>query len=123
LKITREFGAGTYVIGGYGEEGIVINDCVFARSLIVTPDHLNPDWQPQCLAELSEAHLELILALRPEIVLLGVDHRLRFPGRAIMRFFLQRGIGIEVMDTAAACRTFNLLMSEGRTLAAALLVR
>jgi uncharacterized protein len=123
LNITQEVGEARYMIRAYGEGRIVINERSFARSLIVTPDHLDPDWQPQVLAELSAVHLEPIAALKPEVVLLGVGHRLRFPGRETMNFFLQRGIGIEAMDTAAACRTFNLLMAEGRAVAAALLIR
>ncbi len=111
------------MIRGYREGLIVVNEQSFARSLIVTPDHLNPDWQPQTLAELRCSHLESIAALRPEVVLLGAGQRLRFPGPEIMRYFLQRGVGMEVMDTAAACRTYNLLMSEERAVAAALLVR
>jgi uncharacterized protein len=123
LNITQEFGTGGHVIRGYSQGSIRINERSYTRSLIVTPNQLRPDWQPQTLTELSQAHLDPIIELKPEVVLLGVGARLRFPGSGVMGYFRGRGIGMEVMTTAAACRTYNLLMSEGRAVAAALLIR
>jgi uncharacterized protein len=123
LNITQETGGDRYFIRAYGEGRIVINDRDYTRSLLVTPHHLDPTWEPQSLAELQTPHLEAVAALHPEVVLLGTGNRLKFPHRETTAFFLQRGIGFEVMDTAAACRTFNVLTAEGRGVAAALLVR
>lgn len=123
MDITQEFGGGRYLIRGYEAGRIRINEEIYTRSLIVTPQHLVPEWPPRSLEELREAHLESIIALKPEVVLLGTGPRLQFPAPSVMGFFRQRAIGVEAMDTAAACRTYNVLMSEGRSVAAALLVR
>lgn len=122
MHITQESGAGRYAIRGYDRGHIVINEHRYTRSLIVAPDRLILDWPPQNMAELRPDLLELVAALHPDVVLLGTGVRLRFPSREIAGFFRQRGVGMEVMNTAAACRTFNVLMSEGRAVAAALLI-
>jgi uncharacterized protein len=123
MNITQEVGAGSYVIRGYDHQRVVVNDAAFTRSLIISADYLDPGWEPQVLADLATSHLGKIIALQPEVVLLGTGERMEFPKQEIAVFFLQRGIGFESMGTAAACRTFNLLVSEGRTVAAGLLVR
>ncbi|HKH19705.1 MAG TPA: Mth938-like domain-containing protein [Gammaproteobacteria bacterium] len=122
MNITQEFGGGRYVIRGYDQNRVVVNDRSFMRSVIVAPEHLNPDWEPQSLAELKASHFEPVVALQPEVVLLGTGLRLQFPAQAIIAFLQQRAIAIEVMNTAAACRTFNLLVSQGRAVVGALLV-
>jgi uncharacterized protein len=123
MDITQEFGGGRYLIRGYEAGRIRVNDEIYARSLIITPQYLNPEWPPQSLAELEDAHLESIIALEPEVVLLGTGLRLRFPMPRVMAFFRRHAVGIEAMNTAAACRTYNVLMSEGRSVAAALLIQ
>lgn len=123
MDIIQEFGGGRYLIRGYEVGCIQINEESYARSLVITPQYLNLEWPPQSLAELKDAHLESVIALKPEVVLLGTGMRLRFPLPRVMAFFQQRAVGIEVMNTAAACRTYNVLMSEGRSVAAALLIR
>jgi uncharacterized protein len=122
LNITQETGAGRNVIRGYERGRIIVNERSFSRSLIVSPEHLNPDWEPQLLADLQVSHLEAIAVLEPQVVLLGTGDHPGMPEGAIPRYFLERGIGFEAMATRAACRTFNVLMSEGRAVAAALLV-
>jgi uncharacterized protein len=71
---------------------------------------------------LVEAHFEAITDLEPEIVLLGTGSRQRFPRPSLLRSLLARGVGVEIMNTAAACRTYNIIMLEGRRVAAALLL-
>ncbi len=92
-----------------------------SRSLIVSPTHLITDWPPQILADLQTEHWQQVLSLRPEVVLLGTGSRLAFPQPAVLSACYQAGIGVEVMDTGAACRTFNILAAEGRNVVAALL--
>lgn len=108
-------------IRGYDEGRVTINDQDISRSVIVTPEQI-VDWPPQQFEELEEFHLELIMEWKPEIVLLGTGARQRFPGPQMTRSLIRRGIGVEVMDTAAACRTYNIIMAEGRRVAAALLM-
>ena len=96
--------------------------CQVRQSLILTPLQLITDWEPNQLDELAATHLEMILKLEPELVLLGTGSRQRFPAMDIMLPLQQAQVGIEVMDTAAACRTFNILVAEGRHVVAALLM-
>ena len=99
-----------------------INDAVYLRSLIVMPTRLVPDWGPTTFAGLNPDHFETIAQLRPELVLLGTGTRLVFPHPRLTLSLIQAGIGLEAMDTAAACRTYNILMGEGRAVAAALIL-
>jgi uncharacterized protein len=80
------------------------------------------DWRPSSIDTLEIADLEPLLALEPAVVLLGSGASLRFPAPAVMAACLTRGIGIEVMDNAAAARTFNVLATEGRRVAGAFLI-
>ena len=92
------------------------------RSLIISPLTLITDWAPQQLAELEAQHLQALLDLAPEIVLLGVGRELKFPPATHLKEFHEHGIGVEIMDTAAACRTYNILLAEDRNVAAALMM-
>jgi len=96
--------------------------CQVMQSLILTPRQLITDWEPNQLEELEATHLETILNLEPELVLLGTGTRQQFPAMDILLPLHQAQIGIEVMDTAAACRTFNILVAEGRHVVAALMM-
>ena len=91
-------------------------------SAIITPATIIRDWEPQSLDELTPAHLQQVLEFQPEIVILGTGLQLRFPSTEIMQVCHTAGTGIEVMDTGAACRTYNILAAEGRHVAAALLM-
>lgn len=92
------------------------------RSLIVMPDLLITDWPPGNLGQLTKDHLEQIAALEPELVLLGTGRKLCFPKPALVAPLLERRIGVEYMDSAAACRTYNLLAADERRVAAAILI-
>jgi uncharacterized protein len=78
------------------------------------------DWEPRNFAELQAAHLEKILELKPELVLLGTGPTQRFPPVGIRAALATRGVGLEIMDLGAACRTFNILVQEERRVAAGL---
>lgn len=122
MQLRLDTPPGIFQIRGYGQGYITVNDRDHGSSLIVTPRRLVTDWPPERFADLEEAHFELILELEPEIVLLGTGARQRFPHPRLTRPLLGRGIGVEVMDTAAACRTYAIVMAEGRRVAAALLM-
>ena len=95
---------------------------VLTRSFIIAPDTLRREWLPQQVEELQPEHLAALLALQPELVLLGCGRRFRFPATAVMQALAERGIGMEVMDTGATCRTYSVLAAEGRRVVAALLM-
>jgi uncharacterized protein len=79
-------------------------------------------WPVDRLQALTAAHFEQVLALRPELVIFGSGARLRFVSPALSRSLIEHGIGMETMDTAAACRTYNVLAAEGRSVVAALII-
>lgn len=102
-------------------EGIEIAGQLYTRSLLLAADHLQADWAPQSLAEVKAQHLADIFQFQPDLVLLGTGSKQHFPAPQLLMEFHQRGIGIEVMGTAPACRTFNVLVAESRRVVAALL--
>ncbi|MBI3774728.1 MAG: Mth938-like domain-containing protein [Gammaproteobacteria bacterium] len=99
------------------ERSVLLEEQLTA-SFVIAPQHLLRDWPPQEFDELNEEHLRLIAALDPEVVLLGTGPKIRFPNQAWLRAFHQHGVGVEIMDNGAACRTYNILMTEGRNVVA-----
>ncbi len=89
-----------------------------SASFVISPQQLLRDWPPQRFEELNEDHLRLISTLDPEVVLLGTGPKIRFPNHNWLRAFHQHGVGVEIMDNGAACRTYNILMTEGRNVVA-----
>jgi len=110
----------TYHIERYDAHSVVVNDKVYAHSLLVMSDYLS-DWQVESFAALTVAHFERLRALQPEVVLLGTGDKLRFPAAELLAPLINAQIGVEVMDRTAACRTYNLLAGDGRKVVAALL--
>ena len=120
LHLTRS--GNTNVITGYGEGFVEVNQQRHERSLVVMPDRLWNDWSGTTFEALAAGDLEALAALGQEVILLGTGPLLRFPRPELMRPLLQSRIGLEVMDVPAACRTYNILVAEGRKVAAALLL-
>jgi uncharacterized protein len=116
VQLTRENPEFRYAIRAVDATGVTVNDRRLERSFILTPDTLVEAWAAS--DPLVPADLEPLLALDPALVLLGTGPRLRFPPPAVMAAALSRGIGIEVMDNAAAARTFTVLAAEGRNVVA-----
>ena len=123
MKFTLEPGTRANLIRGYSAAEIRIGQHRVQRSCIVTADRLITDWEPESFADLAPAHLEAILALTPEVVLLGTGATQRFAPPAVRAELAQRGVGLEAMQLGAACRTFNVLVQEERRVAAALFLR
>lgn len=122
MKLQLQQAAGQYMFTGYGDGYVAINREHYRSSLIVLPDRLILNWEATALEEMTAAHLERIAALRPEVVLLGTGTRQRFPPPSLTGNLGMLGIGLEVMDNFAVCRTYNILMGEGRRVAAALII-
>lgn len=97
---------------------IVIVDQPFTTSLILTRDKVIDDWPVTDVAAMTPELAAPILALTPDVVLLGTGAHQQFPSQAVLGAFLQRGIGLEAMDNAAAARTWDILASEGRNVVA-----
>jgi len=110
------------IFSGYGEGYVMINQIRHEKNMIVFPDQLIEHWPVASVAELGLEHFDDILPRKPEIILLGTGAQLRFPDYSLMARILQMRIGFEVMDTQAACRTYNILVEEGRQVAAAIIL-
>jgi uncharacterized protein len=110
-----------FFIRSVGDEGIRVVDTFYPNPLIVSPKLIEPDWPVNSFEDLSEANLQLIFDMKPDVVLIGCGRRQKFLPPATQMLFLQRQIGVEVMVTEAACYTFNILVAEGRPVVAALL--
>jgi uncharacterized protein len=108
-------------VTAYGDGYVEINAQRYGHALLVQPEAPVEAWAPSGFDELSAEHFEAIVRHDPEVVLLGTGPRQRFPHPRLTAALAARRIGVEAMDTAAACRTYNILMTEGRKVLAALL--
>jgi len=95
---------------------------VLSRSFVISPEQLWRDWPPQHFEELMAEHFVVLLELKPEVVIFGAGRSFRFPATDLLAPLMSQGIGVEVMDSGAACRTYNVLAGEGRRVVAALLL-
>lgn len=123
VKFTLEPPAGANLVRSYSDTELRIGEQRVQRSCLVTAERLITDWPPASFDELAPAHLEAIFALGPELVLLGTGPAQRFASAAVRAEFARRGVGLEVMQLGAACRTFNVLVQEERRVLAALFLR
>ena len=122
MKLHLATAAGQNAITAYGEGYVTVNQTRHEKSVVVTPDRLLTDWNVSGFDTLTPEQIAQLVPLDSEIVLLGTGDKLRFPRPDILRPLIEARIGFEVMDVRAACRTYNILMAEGRKVAAALLL-
>ena len=122
MHFSRDDAGARTAVRSYTPGQIIIGKTEYSRSVVLTPERVITDWTPQNIEELSVGHFLTLIELKPEVVLLGTGAKQHFPAPDIMASLLSQGIGLEVMDTAAACRTFNVLLSESREVVAALLL-
>lgn len=126
MKLSLETGSGIFRIDGYDERGVTINGVHHQQTLLVTPTSLSPNLGLGDLTELAseQGHgaevLREILAMRPEVILIGTGSMVRFPPTEVRRAADAEGLAVDAMDTGAACRTFNILTAEDRRVAALL---
>jgi len=104
------------------ERSITVVDRELTASFLLSPQRAVEQWPVTQAQALTDDHVEAVLELKPEVVLLGTGVRQQFPPAAFMAGFLRKGIGIEVMDNAAAARTYDLLAGEGRRVVAAFIL-
>ena len=122
LKLHLSANIGQNLFTGYGAGYVMVNRVRYENNLIILPDRIIEDWAVESFEQLAPEHFNFLLSLRPEMVLFGTGTTLRFPHPKLTRMLIESKVGIEVMDTSAACRTYNILTEEGRRVAAALLV-
>ena len=122
MKFTLDNPSADYVFVNYGDGKLKVNQTDYDSSLIIFPDMLHTDWPVSSVNELEVQHFEEIIARSPDIVLLGTGQQQKFPSVELRRSLVQAQLNLEIMDTAAACRTYNLLVAEGRDVAAAVII-
>ena len=122
LKLFSDQRSTRNTITAYGIDHVAVNDRIVPHSLLVMPEMLIDEWGPDSFDTLTESHLQALLTLSCDVILLGTGNRQRFPSPALLRELIEAGKPVEVMNTPAACRTYNILMAEGRSVAAALIV-
>lgn len=101
---------------------ITVNDQTFSDSVVIMPDRLVDDWRPGSIEELTADDVGSVAQLGVELVILGTGTRQVFPAAHVLEPLVTASVGFEIMDSAAAARTFNILVSEGRNVAAAILL-
>jgi uncharacterized protein len=123
MKFVRDIPAdgATRIIRGYDATSITTSDGVITSSTLIAAATLEP-WPPHSVAELTAAHVDLLLAHDPEVLLIGTGPKFALPPQAALAAARAKRIGVEVMDTAAACRTYNVLVGEGRRVVAGLML-
>ena len=121
MELTLHRAEDHHFIRSVSDGGFHINELEYEGAIIVSATRVIPSWATESIAGLTETLLQPIFDLEPDIVLLGTGRDQSFPEPSLMMSFYRRGIGVEAMTTHAACRTFNVLMSERRNAVAAML--
>lgn len=132
MRINQELDLSSYGIRSFNSGEITViaprihggesQEQHLSESFVIMPKQLIPNWPLKSVSELTEVQLHSLIQYAPELVLLGTGAKLIFPEPKLLTTFTTKGIGIEVMDTAAACRTYNILMHEGRNIAAVMIL-
>jgi uncharacterized protein len=122
VKLQAESAEGVNLIRAFEPGRIVVNADTYVHSVIVPPSGMVQAWACQKMEDLTLADFEQLAQARPEVLILGSGKALRFPSPALLKPLMAARIGLETMDTAAACRTYNILVAEGRQVFAALIL-
>jgi uncharacterized protein len=121
MKFAPSDQSGGLFISAYGSDGIVVAGRRYRETVLLSPGAVDSPWGPRSLEELAAAHLGSMLALAPQVLLLGTGAAGRRVSPAVLEPAHRAGVGVESMATAAACRTYNILLGEGRRTVALLL--
>jgi uncharacterized protein len=123
MKLFREVNADLNLVTAYDTSSVSINGQTYTESLVLMPDQLLTPWiGKRSLPELALEDVAVLRDLKRPVVLIGTGAKQRFPAHALLVPLIEAGIGFEIMDTGSACRTYNILASEGRNVAAALII-
>ena len=122
MKFAQDSQDEGYVITAYGENSVSINGKPFKQSLIISRTKLHENWHVAVVELLQAEHIDQILAFNPELIIIGTGDKLVFPAVEVYSGIIEHGIGVDFMDTRAACRTYNILMTEGRDVVAGLIL-
>ncbi|HXH54371.1 MAG TPA: Mth938-like domain-containing protein [Gammaproteobacteria bacterium] len=120
MQFTLDNGDAAFQIKAYEKGLITVNEHTYDCPILVMPTHLIAPWGPHFFEELAPAHFEMILPYNPKLVILGTGKQHRFLPALLYAALINNNIGVEIMDTKAACRTYTVLMAEGRDVVAGL---
>lgn len=123
MRLDLDRPAGINIIHAVSPGEIRIGDRIIRTSVIIGAEDIIPDWPVSSMRDINESSLAPVLALEPDVLLLGTGQDLVFPAAPVHAEILARNIGLEAMDTPAACRTYNILVAEGRRVIAALIIK
>lgn len=122
MKMALDDNGGANLVRAYEPGRVHIRDQTYTESLIALPDRLFTGWEVESAQQLRAAHFNPLLEIAPEVLILGTGEAQVFPDPAVFMTLIDLGIGFEVMDNGAACRTYNILLGEGRRAALALIL-
>jgi uncharacterized protein len=121
MKFAESDDSGGYLVEGYGSDGIRIQGRSYRTGLILTPDRIIEGWGPEDASRLTIEHVAALLELEPQVIVIGTGRAQVFPDPSVYSAVARGRVGLELMDSGAACRTYNILMSEGRRVVAGLM--
>jgi uncharacterized protein len=122
MPLAEDIVTSRHRITSYSEDTVSINETIYRQSMVITADSLHCPWPVSSLQDLSLENLAPIFESGPAVVLLGTGPKQHFPEPKVFALFGERGIGLEVMDNGALCRTFNILVAEDRAVTAAIIL-
>ncbi len=122
MKFAQDISDSAYVITAYDNTGIDVNGKRFERSFIISPEVFHEQWSLHSIGQFNSEHIEPLIEMQPELIILGTGNKLTFPAVETYASLIRKKIGIEFMDTGAACRTYNILTGEGRKVVAGMIL-
>lgn len=123
MKFNEASDDARYRITRYSADAVWVNDQALESSFIISPQTLIRDWRPQSFQGLQATDLEALFALQAEVIIIGCGGKQQLPSPEIWKALVQHGAGFEIMSTDAACRTYNVLLGEARSIAAAFFIQ
>ena len=122
MKLQSDPHSGANTITGYGDGYVEINKTPYDHAVVLRSDGAISEWPVKNFVELDASHFLQLIDLKPELILIGTGSRQRFPKPELLKTLIEAKIGFEIMDSQAACRTYNILVGEGRRVVLALIV-
>ena len=122
MKLQSDPHSGANTITGYGDGYVEINQAPYAHAVLISSDGAISEWQAKTFDDLTASHFEQMVQFKPELIIIGTGSKQRFPKPELLKALILAKIGFEIMDSQAACRTYNILVGEGRKVLLALIV-